>query len=931
MRKWGKMSIWASKTRWLTAIWALLLLFSPLLAEDCLDSVDPAGGAFLLTETDLTIAAHSLAFEFTRTYDPQNSSAGPLGPGWNHAYNASVTPDPSGTMVIVKWGDGRTHNYLPDPNDPNAYYPAQNNVYDKLSKNPEGSWTVRTRARRRYEFDPAGKLLSIIDSNGNTISLTYGPNGLDTITDTAGRVIDLASDPAGLIQSLTDTGNRQILYGYTDGRLTSVTDARGNTQVYTYHGDTGLLATITDRAANLAVSNKYDEHERLIEQTNARGKTTKFAYNALNQLIDVNDPLGNHTSYTYDANGNRKSKTNPLGNTWHYKYDALDRLIEESDPLGNTTQYEYDSLGRKTALIDARGNRTEYEYDANDLLVAVTDALGGVTRYEYDPNGNMTAHIDATGKRRTKSYDSSGRLISEEYFYQMLEIIVTYEYDEAGNLAVKTDGVNRTTTYGYDEIGRAVGVEYPDPIGGILTYSYDENDNLVGMTDWSGQSTFEYDKLNRMTANTDSTGNRVEYESDAAGTRTAIVYHDGKRVNYAYDAAGRMKTITDWDNRITTYRHDAAGNLKWLELPNHAVGLYGYDDASRLTYVGNRDADGNDIGSFTYTLDPVGNRIAIRKTATFPLPYNPWSGYSITQYDYPANDWLMRLMHIDENPNESIFEQYDFSDFSNVGALQHISFINRGSFYAMYEHGPENRLWSFQRIPQWYTPDQVYGLNMYDGLGNRTATMTLFLYPGSDIYRQYVLDSAGSVSQVLYEKVQIAVPQSLNYNNYYIHGLGLVARIDPNAGEEYYYHYDGTGSTVALTDHNGLCIKKYVYDPFGEPEDEDDDDDDCDDDDDDDCDDDDDDEFQPYNPFKYVGRFGVVTERDGTLDMRTRRYHPGTGRFFSPNPYPGDPAAPMSLHQYVYSQNNPLRPFDLTAAGMDAPLPHMRKKTVKRK
>jgi RHS repeat-associated protein len=130
---------------------------------------------------------------------------------------------------------------------------------------------------------------------------------------------------------------------------------------------------------------------------------------------------------------------------------------------------------------------------------------------------------------------------------------------------------------------------------------------------------------------------------------------------------------------------------------------------------------------------------------------------------------------------------------------------------------------------------------------------------------------------------------------------------------------------VALTDRHGLCVQKYAYGPFGESDD---DEIECDDDDDD---DDKDYDLEPYNPFKYVGRFGIMTERDGTLDMRTRRYHPKTGRFWSPNPASGNLADPMSLHPYVYSQNNPLGPFDPTAAGMDAPLSHMRKKTVKRK
>ena len=41
----------------------------------------------------------------------------------------------------------------------------------------------------------------------------------------------------------------------------------------------------------------------------------------------MTDPLGNVTSYTYDAVGNVISITDPLGRATRYQYDAMDRLI----------------------------------------------------------------------------------------------------------------------------------------------------------------------------------------------------------------------------------------------------------------------------------------------------------------------------------------------------------------------------------------------------------------------------------------------------------------------------------------------------------------------------------------------------------------------------------------------------------------------------
>jgi uncharacterized protein RhaS with RHS repeats len=40
--------------------------------------------------------------------------------------------------------------------------------------------------------------------------------------------------------------------------------------------------------------------------------------------------------------------------------------------------------------------------------------------------------------------------------------------------------------------------------------------------------------------------------------------------------------------------------------------------------------------------------------------------------------------------------------------------------------------------------------------------------------------------------------------------------IDEADEERYYYHFDGLGSVVALTDNTGDLIEEYSYDVFGE-------------------------------------------------------------------------------------------------------------------
>ena len=45
-----------------------------------------------------------------------------------------------------------------------------------------------------------------------------------------------------------------------------------------------------------------------------------------------------------------------------------------------------------------------------------------------------------------------------------------------------------------------------------------------------------------------------------------------------------------------------------------------------------------------------------------------------------------------------------------------------------------------------------------------------------------------------------------------------VCMINVANGHKYYYHHDGLGSVVALSDVNGVIVKRYSYDVFGESE-----------------------------------------------------------------------------------------------------------------
>ena len=52
-----------------------------------------------------------------------------------------------------------------------------------------------------------------------------------------------------------------------------------------------------------------------------------------------------------------------------------------------------------------------------------------------------------------------------------------------------------------------------------------------------------------------------------------------------------------------------------------------------------------------------------------------------------------------------------------------------------------------------------------------------------------------------------------NITRKYVYGKGLLA-VATSSGR-YCYHFNGTGSTVAMTDMSGSVVNSYAYEPFG--------------------------------------------------------------------------------------------------------------------
>jgi RHS repeat-associated protein len=163
----------------------------------------------------------------------------------------------------------------------------------------------------------------------------------------------------------------------------------------------------------------------------------------------------------------------------------------------------------------------------------------------------------------------------------------------------------------------------------------------------------------------------------------------------------------------------------------------------------------------------------------------------------------------------------------------------------------------------------------YDGLENRVKATT-----GSTV-RNYHYDHMG---RLLFETDNSGYMTAI----YVYAGAKLVAIKE--SGSSYFYHYDKLGNTVALTGSTGAIANAYAYLPFGELANS---------------------LGTLYNPFTYVGAYGVMSEGSNIYFMKNRYYDAVSGRFLQKDPL-GFGSGDFNSYAYVGSNVvNRIDPFGL--------------------
>lgn len=771
------------------------------------DPVNSGIGNFVYHYTDAEIPALGPDIVIERWFNHQSRYDGPLGIGWTFLYDMRllIVDNLLFSGAELRYADGRVVNF---EGDGAGGFTTPETVQDMLEK-AGSDYLLTMKDKTVYRFNADGRLISIADKDGNTLTLNYSGEEFSTIVDASGRVLSFTYAD-GDITSINIPDYGTVQYAYENGRLISVTGPEDDTVLYTYD-DIGCILSITSPEGKpFLAEQSCDEDGRVTYQLGGTGYVNEFIYDDENRTTTIIDPYGNPTTHVYDEEYRVIENRDALGNSVTYTYNEDYLPLTTTDKNGHTTSYTYDDNGNRLTATDVLGNVTTYTYDADNNLTSRTDALGHTTSYEYDAEGHLIREIDPLGSVTEHTYNAEGVLIrtvdalgnATETIYNDLGLpiqvtnalghVSSMTYDDAGRLLSEIDAEGNTTTYEYNNLGFVVSVT--DPEGYLITHEYDTDHNLIEETNADGYSkSYTYDDNNRLVAETDWAGNLTTYVYDDLARQISEIDPLGHATSKSYDAVGNLVVMTDTRGATTTYTYNANGNVL---TETDALGQstsYTYDELNRVVEVSSPCACASRVERTVYDelsrmvtrIDPLGNETHFEYDEL---------GRQIRQIDALGNE-TGRGYDLEGHLISQIDAFGQVTQYEYDAVYQQVKVINRAGYATTNTYDKAGRLVAVTD-ERGHTTSNIYDdnsrlISQIDPLGGVTA----YTYNGRG-NRLTTTDAAGRVTSQMYDA---------NSN--------LISTTNPR-GYTTTYEYDALNRKIQMTDALG-SISTYTYDPAG--------------------------------------------------------------------------------------------------------------------
>ena len=322
---------------------------------------------------------------------------------------------------------------------------AYDNVYGNLSEFTEKVGENRQEYGTKFGYDDENRPTSLTYSVGAT-TIGQSTTTIDKLNRTTFSAVKLGSK--------TFTSEYHFAAGgYGTGSVTN------------------LVSSITQPGCNCGYG--YDDNGNITSAT-LNGKWTGYTYDALGQLVQVNDhsdtrsgASGTTWKYTYDLGGNILKKerfayadtTTPLETVtyeygdanWRDKLTAVNGSTIRYDAIGNplsdgTWTYTWQN-GRQLQKMQKAGVTAEFVYNADGLRVQ--KMVNGVAT-KYTLHGKNIVHMTSGADELHFFYDAQNRPAVVVYNGTAYAYVKSLQGDV---VAILDENGNAVVSYGYDAWG----------------------------------------------------------------------------------------------------------------------------------------------------------------------------------------------------------------------------------------------------------------------------------------------------------------------------------------------------------------------------------------------------------------------------------------------------------------------------------------------
>ncbi|MES2349588.1 MAG: hypothetical protein V4641_18655, partial [Pseudomonadota bacterium] len=387
--------------------------------------------------------------------------------------------------------------------------------------------------------------------------------------------------------------------------------------------------------------------------------TTTYEYDSVSKEISkISQSDGSAMSYTYLLVGGSyrvASFTDALNRTTSIDYTTANKPAV-TDPLGNKTTYTFDAKGNLTQIdapnvntvvggvVTSVPQTTKFTYNPDNSLLTITDPNNKIQTFVYEAGTNGLARIYEDGVTTTLvgAWTSTWHDItlgSKTYGKVTLEIVnpvlalawpgggyysTHREYDAAGRLHYEVNGDGRLTEYVYSSTGEVQSAIHYN-VGTVLY-----NTNEAGITAALAGTTFDKTNVSRTDYQYDGRGLLLKATNFAKVNPTTLAgIADGTQgyTYYTHDQAGLLLSTTDGDGNQTLYAYDGLGRLLSSTDPQKTVALSVYDDSHGKLTVTTTAVGANTLSTVTYARDLAGQLLSVQQQ------YGTQTGTATYSYD----------------------------------------------------------------------------------------------------------------------------------------------------------------------------------------------------------------------------------------------------------------------------------------------------------